>query len=127
MAVFNFIPPIFHHTISYSELACKEQQKKFMKKALTCTDIKHLEQLPNVGKATVADLHLLSITEPQQLKGRNPYQMYDELCALTKVRHDPCVYDVFISIVKFMDGEPPQTWWHYTAERKAHLASPSSL
>ncbi|BBB60917.1 hypothetical protein UNDKW_2644 [Undibacterium sp. KW1] len=98
-----------------------------MKKALTCKDIKQLEQLPNVGKATVADLHLLGIIEPKQLKGRNPYQMYDELCAMTKVRHDPCVYDVFISIVKFMDGDPPLAWWHYTAERKAHLASPSSL
>ncbi|MFZ6766069.1 helix-hairpin-helix domain-containing protein [Undibacterium sp. Di26W] len=97
-----------------------------MKKALTCDDIRQLEQLPNVGKATVADLHLLGITDPQQLKGRDPYQMYDELCAVTKVRHDPCVYDVFISIVKFMDGEPPLAWWHYTAERKAYLASPSS-
>ena len=98
-----------------------------MKKALSCASISKLEQLPNVGKAAVADLHLLGITEPQQLKGRDPYQMYDELCALTKVRHDPCVYDVFISIVKFMAGEPPSPWWHYTAERKAYLTSPSSL
>jgi len=98
-----------------------------MKKALSCASISHLEQLPNVGKAAVADLHLLGITEPGQLKGRDPYQMYDELCATSKISHDPCVYDVFISIVKFMDGEPPLAWWHYTAERKAHLASPSSL
>lgn len=127
MAVFNFIGLRIRFTISHSGTRLAGTAKRFMKKALTCTGIKHLEQLPNVGKATVADLQLLGITEPQQLKGRNPYQMYDELCAATKVRHDPCVYDVFISIVKFMDGEPPLAWWHYTAERKAHLAAPSLL
>ena len=127
MAVFNFIVPRLHHTIYYLGTRLVDAAIRLMKKALTCNDVKRLRQLPNVGKATVADLYLLNITEPQHVKGRNPYRMYDELCALTKVRHDPCVYDVFISIVKFMYGEPPQAWWHYTAERKAHLASPSSL
>ncbi|MGH8060471.1 MAG: helix-hairpin-helix domain-containing protein [Pseudoxanthomonas sp.] len=26
--------------------------------------------------------------------------------------------DTFISVVRFMDGEPPRPWWHYTTERK---------
>ncbi|MCH8618403.1 helix-hairpin-helix domain-containing protein [Undibacterium sp. TS12] len=94
-----------------------------MKKAQTCTEINKLEQLPNVGKATIADLHLLGISKPHQLKGLDPYQMYDDLCRLSGMRHDPCVYDVFISIVKFMDGAAPLPWWHYTAERKAHLSA----
>lgn len=94
-----------------------------MKKAQSCETISKLEELPNVGKATVADLHLLGITEPLQLKMRDPYQMYDELCRLSSVRHDPCVYDVFISIVKFMNGAPPMPWWHYTQERKAYLST----
>jgi len=27
---------------------------------------------------------------------------------------NPCLADIFISAVKFMEGEPPQKWWHYT-------------
>jgi hypothetical protein len=33
------------------------------------------------------------------------------------------VLDVFIAAVRFMDGEPAQPWWAYTAERKAALAA----
>jgi hypothetical protein len=29
------------------------------------------------------------------------------------------VLDVFLSITRFMAGDAPQPWWHYTAERKA--------
>ncbi len=37
--------------------------------------------------------------------GRDPYQMYEELCDTTGYKHDPCVIDVFISITRFMDGD----------------------
>ncbi len=30
--------------------------------------------------------------------------------------------DTLISVVRFMDGDEPQPWWHYTAERKATVA-----
>jgi hypothetical protein len=36
------------------------------------------------------------------------------------MRHDPCMIDMLISVVRFMDGEPPQPWWAYTAEHKRH-------
>jgi hypothetical protein len=39
------------------------------------------------------------------------------------VRHDPCVIDTFLSAVRFMEGAPPQPWWHCTPERKRHLAT----
>ncbi|MCL4152334.1 UNVERIFIED_CONTAM: hypothetical protein GTU68_040309 [Idotea baltica] len=32
--------------------------------------------------------------------------------------HDPCVLDVLIAAVDYMNGNPPQKWWAYTAERK---------
>lgn len=85
----------------------------------TCAE---LTQLPNIGPACAADLHLLGIRSPAQLRGRNPYAMYESLCRLTGQRHDPCVIDVFISAVRFMDGAPARPWWRYTAERKATLA-----
>jgi len=77
-----------------------------------------LTDLPNIGKAGAADLRLLGITEPGQLIGRCPVALYDRLCERTGVRHDPCVLDIFMSITRFMAGEPPRPWWAYTGERK---------
>jgi hypothetical protein len=82
-----------------------------------------LEQLPNVGPAVAADLRLLGVKEPQDLRGRDPYALYDELCRVTGQRHDPCLLDAFIAAVRFMDGEPAKPWWAYTAQRKQELAS----
>lgn len=80
--------------------------------------LRHLTDLPNVGPATAADLRLLGFDVPAQLHGQSPYEMYERLCALTGVRHDPCVIDVFLSITGFLAGDPPQPWWAYTGVRK---------
>ncbi|MBM3115258.1 helix-hairpin-helix domain-containing protein [Jeongeupia naejangsanensis] len=82
-----------------------------------------LEDLPNIGKACAADLRLIGITAPAMLVGRDPYELYDLLCVATAMRQDPCMIDVLVSVVRFMDGEPPQPWWAYTAERKAREAA----
>ena len=87
------------------------------------TDITQLQQIPNVGPSIAANLRRIGITVPQDLVGRDPYRLYDELCRTTGTRHDPCVIDVFISAVRFMAGEPAQPWWKYTAERKEHVAA----
>jgi hypothetical protein len=79
---------------------------------------RELEQLPNIGSAVAADLRRLAIRRPQQLVGRDPYRMYDDLCRVTGKRHDPCVLDTFIAVVRFMGGEAAKPWWTYTAERK---------
>jgi hypothetical protein len=55
--------------------------------------IRRLQDIPNVGPATV-----------------------------TGQRHDPCVYDVFLAAVRFMEGAPALPWWTYTPERKRVLA-----
>lgn len=81
--------------------------------------VKQLTDLPNVGKATAGDLSLLGVRSPEQLVGECPFAMYERLCAITGRRHDPCVIDVFMSITRFMAGEPPRPWWEYTATRKA--------
>ena len=41
--------------------------------------------------------------------------------------HDPCVIDVFLSIVRFMQGEAPRPWWDFSKERKATLAKDAPL
>lgn len=83
--------------------------------------LKQLTDLPNIGKASAADLRLLGIATPEQLQGRDAYQMYASLCELTGQRHDPCVIDVFLSVIRFVEGEEAQAWWAFTEERKRTL------
>lgn len=80
--------------------------------------IRELTDLPNIGPAMARDLRLLGFERPAQLVGQDPQALYDRLCGLTGVRQDPCVLDVFVSVTRFMDGEEPRPWWHYTFERK---------
>ena len=80
-----------------------------------------LTDLPNVGISLAGDLRLIGISRPDELRGRDPYAMHETLCALTGVRHDPCVIDVFISVTRFMNGEPTAVWWQFTEERKNML------
>ena len=87
--------------------------------------ITEFTMIPNVGKATTADFHQLGLHNPKELIGQDPYQMFARLEAITGCHQDPCVIDVFIAAVRFMEGEDAQPWWHYTAERKAHLANKS--
>ena len=82
----------------------------------------NLEDLPNVGKSIAADLRAVGIRQPSQLKRKDPYALYDRLNRVTGVRHDPCVLDTFIAVVRFVEGGPQQPWWAFTAERKRTLA-----
>jgi hypothetical protein len=84
--------------------------------------ISKLTDLPNIGKAMAADLRLLGINHPDDLINRDAFQLYDDLCHLTQAKHDPCVIDVFISVVRFIQGESARPWWEYTAERKQILS-----
>ena len=86
-------------------------------------NIRDLQDIPNIGRAIEKKLLLLGIREPGELIGRDPYKMYDDLCSLTGKRHDPCILDIFISAVRFMEGGPPLKWWEFTFERKERLGS----
>jgi len=84
-------------------------------------NVAELTDLPNVGPATAADLRLLGIDAPEDLAGRDPFELYDRLCTITRTRQDPCVLDVLISITHFMDGGDPKPWWAFTDGRKHAL------
>ena len=84
--------------------------------------VSHLEELPNIGKAMAGDLRLIGIDCPSKLIGQNPFELYDELCAKSGKRHDPCVIDVFMSVVQFMEGGDALPWWAFTEERKGMIA-----
>ena len=88
-------------------------------KALSAADCKTLEQLPNIGPALAANLRLIDIRTPQELRGKDAFVLYQKLCAATGQRQDPCVLDTFMAASDFMRGAPPAPWWSYTAQRKA--------
>ncbi len=85
--------------------------------------LEKLTDLPNVGPSIAGDLELLNISSPSDLVGRDPVEIYLSLCKKTRVRHDPCVLDTFISIVDFMNGGKPRPWWDFTAKRRKMWAS----
>ena len=86
------------------------------------SEIAELTDLPNIAEAVAKDLRRIGISSPKALIGRDAYQMYEELCRVTGKRHDPCMLDTFIAVVRFMGGEAAKPWWKYTAERKRRLA-----
>jgi len=92
------------------------------RKASCAAECLQLEQLPNIGPSLAADLRLLGVLQPQQLIGRDAFELYQALCQATGKRQDPCVLDTFLAATHFMGGAPPRPWWHYTADRKLRYA-----
>ena len=84
--------------------------------------VSRLEDLPNIGKAMADDLRLIGIEHPKHLDGKDPFDLYDRLCSARGIRQDPCVIDVFMSAVHFMEGGESLPWWSFTDERKNHVA-----
>ena len=91
---------------------------KKLVKGSCAADCTQLEQLPNIGPSLAADLRLIGIHEPQQLRGRDAFVLYQQLCAATGQRHDPCVLDTFMAATDFMGGAAAAPWWAYTPQRK---------
>ena len=91
------------------------------------TDINDLIHIPNVGPATIRCLNMLGVSKPFELIGQDPYSMFKKLCTITGKNVDPCLADVFISAVKFMEGAPPQKWSYYTEERRKHFQKKGTL
>ncbi|MGD9832566.1 MAG: helix-hairpin-helix domain-containing protein [Piscinibacter sp.] len=88
-------------------------------KAASAAECSALEQLPNIGPALAADLRLIGILTPAELRGKDPFVLYQKLCAATGQRQDPCVLDTFMAATDFMRGAPAAPWWKYTPQRKA--------
>jgi hypothetical protein len=89
----------------------------------TFKNVKVLEDLPNIGISIAGDLKRLGIYKPDDLHGKDAFALYDKLCSLTGKRQDPCVLDVFMSAVSFVNGGTPLPWWRFTKERKKRIAS----
>ena|ERR687894_390577 len=78
-----------------------------------------LQRIPNVGPKMAGELLKLGITGLEDAAGKDPDEMYHELCAIDAKRHDPCVRDVFAAVVSYADGGSARAWWEFTPQRKA--------
>jgi hypothetical protein len=77
-----------------------------------------LTDLPNIGPAMAKDLKSIGIDKPDDLKGKEAFDLYKKLCEKKGLKVDPCVLDVFMSITDFIKDNKPKVWWEYTKERK---------
>jgi nucleotidyltransferase/DNA polymerase involved in DNA repair len=71
---------------------------------------KELRDLKNVGKATLADLHLLGIYSVKEL--------FHKMEKESGQRQDPCVWDVLAAIIHEAKTGERTAWWEWTAQRK---------
>jgi hypothetical protein len=88
-------------------------------KARTPAECLRLEQLPNIGPSLAADLRLIGIASPGDLRDQDAFALYRRLCQAKGQRQDPCVLDTFMAATDFMRGAAAAPWWKYTAERKS--------
>ncbi len=81
-----------------------------------------LTDMPNIGPKVAAKLQSIGIDAPDDLRGRDGEELFEQLCAKDGRRHDPCLLDTFVAAVAYADGGPDLPWWHYSRERKAREA-----
>lgn len=79
--------------------------------------VKKLMLLPGVGKSIARDLLLLGIREPDDLRDKDPQQLYEKLCEKTCTQADKCMLYVFRCIVYAVTEPHPKPellkWWNW--------------
>lgn len=82
---------------------------------------RELLALANVGPKIKDRFVSVGITSVQQLRGREPLALFDEMKAVAGHPEDPCLLDTVMSAVDQAEGRPARPWWTYTEERKRLL------
>jgi hypothetical protein len=82
-----------------------------------------LTALPNVGPAVARRLIGIGIAAPGDLRGRDPEELFQRMCALAGHREDPCLLDTLRAVVVVADGGPALPWWHYSRLRTGGAAA----
>jgi hypothetical protein len=97
--------------------SAQHASKRRTQAAPNAAAIKALMVIPGIGKSLAADLVLLGYREVAQLKSQDPEQMYQQLCAVTGARQDPCVLYTFRCAVYYASTPNPQPdklkWWNW--------------
>ena len=79
--------------------------------------LKNLREIPGVGKSIAEDLWKLGIRAVDDLKDREPDELYSRLCSLQQQQVDRCMLYVFRCAVYYASHEmhDPELlkWWNW--------------
>lgn len=63
------------------------------------------------------DLVRLGVNSLEELRHREPEELFKSYCAKVGREYDLCVQDTFASLVAFAKTGEPRAWWRFTRER----------
>lgn len=79
--------------------------------------LKDFRRIPGVGKSIAVDFLDLGFHSVSELKGKDPNQLYENLCILKKCHVDRCMLYVFRCAVYFAETAHPDPellkWWNW--------------
>jgi len=75
------------------------------------------QMIPGIGPNMAQDLRDLGFSDPSELRGQEPEQMFEDLCRIRGQRVDRCVLYVFRCAVYFVSNESHDAellkWWNW--------------
>ena len=81
------------------------------------SDPTNLEQIPGVGKIIAQNMRNIGIHSINQLKGKNPEQLYQKLCDFKAGSVDRCVLYIFRCAVYYASNTKHERkllkWWNW--------------
>ncbi|MFQ6677681.1 MAG: helix-hairpin-helix domain-containing protein [Fidelibacterota bacterium] len=89
----------------------------------TNSAMKDLMQIPGVGKSIAEDLINIEIMSVNDLKGKDPYKLYDQSNNYAETVQDRCLLYVFRCAVYFAETEgklieqEKLKWWNWKDEK----------
>lgn len=89
----------------------------------TNSAMKDLMQIPGVGKSIAEDLINIDIMSVNDLKGKDPYKLYDQSNNYAETVQDRCLLYVFRCAVYFAETEgklieqEKLKWWNWKDEK----------
>jgi hypothetical protein len=88
--------------------------------------LRALREIPGVGPSIAVDLWELGIRRVDDLRERDPQELYDRLCAQRGMHIDRCMLYVLRCAVYYAGDGPHQPekllWWNWTDARAAGKA-----
>ena len=83
--------------------------------------LKQFQTIPGIGKACSLDLWNIGLRSINDLKGKNPNQLYHQLNTITGATHDICMLYTFRCAVYYASekrhDKKKLNWWYWKDKR----------
>jgi hypothetical protein len=87
--------------------------------------VNRLERIPGVGKAVAQDMRSIGIYSIEQLKGKNPEELYRKLCDFKASPVDRCMLYVLRCAVYYASNNKHDSellkWWNWKNKKLRSL------